>query len=343
MSQVRQMTDTSNNSPIHDSFIKQAMAKPKVAREFFESFLPAHVMEKVDLSTLEPQKDSFIENTLGSSYVDMLFKVKFGEEEGYLYVLLEQQSKPDRFMAFRLHKYMHQVCSNHLEKHSGVKYLPLVYPLVFYTGQAGYNAPLTLWELFKEPELAKSFFVEPFQLIELHKIEDAELRKRVWSGTMAFVMKHIFERDIFPFLKEIEPLLIEIGKENIVYIENVLWYILEKAESNAAETVVEFFKEIVPEEKRAKIMSIADTLIEKGKYLGKQEGIQLGKQEGIQLGKQEGIQLGKQEGIQLGEQRIREIVFNMLAEGQSIAFIGKVTGLSEAEVQKIAESKNNTH
>ena len=33
----------------------------------------------------------------------------------------------------------------------------------------------------------------------------------------------------------------------------------------------------------------------------------------------------------------------MLAEGQSIAFIGKVTGLSEAEVQKIAESKNNTH
>jgi len=333
------MTDTSNNSPIHDSFIKQAMAKPKVAREFFESFLPAHVMEKVDLSTLEPQKDSFIENTLGSSYVDMLYKVKFGEEEGYLYVLLEQQSKPDRFMAFRLHKYMHQICSNHLEKHSGVKYLPLVYPLVFYTGQAGYNAPLTLWELFKEPELAKSFFIEPFQLVELHKIDDEELRKHVWSGTMAFIMKHIFERDIFPFLKEIEPLLKEIGKENIIYIENVLWYILEKAESNAAETVVEFFKEIVPEEKRVKIMSIADTLIEKGV----QKGVQLGKQEGIQLGEQRGIQLGKQEGIQLGEQKVRKIVLNMLAKGQSTSFISEVTGLSEAEIQKIAESKNNTH
>lgn len=74
-------------------------------------------------------------------------------------------------------------------------------------------------------------------------------------------------------------------------------------------------------------MSIADTLIEKG----------------VQLGKQEGIQLGKQEGIQLGNQKIRKIVLNMLAKGQSISFISEVTGLSEAEIQKIAESKNKTH
>ena len=317
------MTANKSQQKIHDSFIKQAMSKPKVAREFFEVYLPANIRAKVDLTTLQPQKESFIEKTLGISYVDMLFKVNFGEEEGYLYLLLEQQSQPDRMMALRLHKYMLHICSNHIEKHQGAKYLPLVYPLVFYTGKARYNAPLTIWDLFKETELAKSFFVEPFKLIELHKIEDDELRKHVWSGTMAFIMKHIFARDILPFLRVIAPLLKEIGEQNIIYIENVLWYLLEKAESSSVEKVIDFFKEIVPEEKRGEIMTLGEQLIEKGRA------------EALKALDQ--IALEKlQEGEAKGEKNKSIAVSKkMLAAGFDINAVSKMTDLSVDELKNL--------
>ncbi|MFI4984006.1 MAG: Rpn family recombination-promoting nuclease/putative transposase, partial [Rickettsiales bacterium] len=312
---------------MHDLFIKQAMSEPNVAREFFESYLPPHIRQKIDLRTLEAQKDSFIENSLGVSYVDLLFKVKFGQEDGYLYILVEQQSKPDRMMPLRLQRYMLQICSKHIEKHHGSKYLPLVYPLVFYTGKDPYNTPLTLWELFRDAALARSCFVEPFRLIELHKIEDDELREHMWSGVMAFLMKHIYERDILQFLSEIRPSLEKIARQNIIYIEDSLWYILKRAESSDADAVVEFFKEIVPEEKRGNIMTIEEMLIEKGAKLGEERGelrgirlgeergIRLGEQRGIRLGEQRGeergIRLGEQRGIQIGELKVNKFVHNM--------------------------------
>ena len=106
------MTSNKPKQKIHDSFIKQMMSDPKVAREFFGVFLPAYIREEVRLNTLEPQKESFVDKTLGSNYVDLLFKVNFGDEEGYIYLLMEQQSQPDWIMALRLHKYMLQIYSN---------------------------------------------------------------------------------------------------------------------------------------------------------------------------------------------------------------------------------------
>ncbi len=314
------MTSNKPKQKIHDSFIKQMMSDPKVAREFFGVFLPAYIREEVRLNTLEPQKESFVDKTLGANYVDLLFKVNFGDEEGYIYLLMEQQSQPDWIMALRLHKYMLQIYNNHMERHPEAKRLPIVYPLVFYTGKTKYNAPLTLWELSERPELAKSLLVEPFQLVELHKVEDDELRKHVWSGTMSFIMKHVFARDILQPLEAIASLLKEIGEQDVVYIGKILWYILEKAESRSAEKVMDFFKEIVPEEKRGEIMTLGEQLIEKGRA----EALKALDQ--IALAK---LQEGKLEGK-------LEIAKKMLAENLlDINTVAKITDLSIDELKNL--------
>jgi len=73
----------------HDAFFKQSMSHPEVAKEFFEMHLPARVKKMVDFSTLTPQKESFIDDTLRTGIVDMLFSVNFTKETGYLYTLVE--------------------------------------------------------------------------------------------------------------------------------------------------------------------------------------------------------------------------------------------------------------
>lgn len=137
------------------------------------------------------------------------------------------------------------------------------------------------------------------------------------------VMKYAQNNDILPYLLDIKAMLAEIGGMNYLYIEAIFKYIINQADTDEIYKVLDIFKEVVPEKDKTKLMTIAERL------------------------KQEGIQLGKQEGIQLGEQKVQQerryIVVNMLSKGQSISFISEVTGLSEAEIQKIAKSKNNPH
>ena len=72
--------------------------EPKVALEFFEAHLPAYIKDKVDLSTLIPQKESYIDDHLRMQLVDVLFSVDFKDGQGYFYVLMEHSSKPDRLL-----------------------------------------------------------------------------------------------------------------------------------------------------------------------------------------------------------------------------------------------------
>lgn len=89
----------------HDEIIRSAFENPIVAKEFFQMHLPAHIQSLISFKTLKMEKDSFVDKTLKKSILDILFSVKFNSEDGYLFLLLEHQSKPDYYMAFRLFKY----------------------------------------------------------------------------------------------------------------------------------------------------------------------------------------------------------------------------------------------
>jgi predicted transposase/invertase (TIGR01784 family) len=170
------------NKPKHDQLFRKALENPIVAREFIEAHLPKNVLAVMDTNTLKLEKESFVELDLANSVSDVLFSAKFQGRYGYIYILLEHQSTVSRFMAFRLFKYMVNICDRYMREHKKSKYLPLVYPIVIYNGAASFNAPRNLWDLFSDKILAKNFWVEDYQLVNVHEIPDEELKKRIWSG-----------------------------------------------------------------------------------------------------------------------------------------------------------------
>ena len=93
----------------HDLFIRAAMAHREVAREFFEQNLPANIRAVVDLETLQLKKESYVDEDLSEVISDLLFSVDFNKRKGYLYLLVEHQSTPDKFMTLRLLKYMVEI------------------------------------------------------------------------------------------------------------------------------------------------------------------------------------------------------------------------------------------
>lgn len=206
----------------HDHFFRAAMAEPRVVKDFFQAHLPTKIQEIISWNSIQLQKESYIDDKLKLQITDMLYAANFNKRPGYIYLLIEHQSTTDKLMPFRLLKYMFAIQENHL-KQSNEKQLPLIYPMVFYTGAHSTNHITDIFELFGEQQdLAKDIFLKPYHLIDLTKLTDEGLKQYLWSGVMARSMKHIYDTDIVPCLKNMLNELQTIEKqEGIGYIYTI--------------------------------------------------------------------------------------------------------------------------
>ena len=73
----------------HDSLFKSIMSNSKAIKEFFEQNLPDKIREVIDLATIKPQKETYIDNHLRSSLVDLLYSAEFNNQTGYLFFWLK--------------------------------------------------------------------------------------------------------------------------------------------------------------------------------------------------------------------------------------------------------------
>lgn len=173
----------------HDRFFQEAMSHKRTAKEFFETYIPKKTLDKIDLESIKHEKKGFIDKDLGDGLVDALFSVSLKNgEPGYLYTVAEQQTNQEKFMAFRLWKYILRIMERHIKHHPNDNKLPYVLPIVLYTGVSEYKVSHCFFDLFYNPEFAKELLTGEFKVVELNKISDEELKKRLYSGVMQLML-----------------------------------------------------------------------------------------------------------------------------------------------------------
>jgi len=306
----------------HDKFFKSVMSDPKTTKEFFEQHLPANIRSSINLDTIVYKNESYIDNELRLQLVDALYSAEFDGKAGYLYLLVEHQSSPHELMPLRILKYIVAIMEDHIKK-TEKNILPIVYPMILYTGWKKYNYSTDLFDLFGgNKELAQDIFWRPYQLIDLSKIADDKLAKTIWFGTAAYVMKHVFEKDLKAYIKNVVELLKPIDKVGGVdYIYQVLSYIVEVTEIER-EVFVDAIKTGLATISEEKIM----TLAEQWKQEGEQRGLQKGLQEGIEKGKAEAQ---------------KSFAMKLFGQGMTITQIASLTGLTVREIEQL--KNNSTH
>jgi predicted transposase/invertase (TIGR01784 family) len=327
-------------TPKHDELFRKALENPKVAKEFFNAHLPLEVQKIIDTSTLSLQNGSFIEQDLRTKISDLLFLAKTSDgQEGYIYLLLEHQSTSDKWMSFRLFKYMMNICERYRAENPEAKYLPLIYPMVFYNGKKKHNTSRNLWDLFQNSQLAKKFWVEDYHLVNVHEIPDEEMKKRISSGFLEYFMKHIRERDLLEKWEEMAPFLCEV-ELNIGegYIDLFLSYTLTSIRSHDKIKLRELLVQNLGKEKGESIVgSLAQEWFDEGMHKGFDEGVHKGFDEGMHKGKLEGKLEGLDQGVYKGK---LETATNMLNHGLDIGLVSKMTGLSILELKKPLKNPN---
>ena len=98
---------------------------------------------------------------------------------------------------------------------------------------------------------------------------------------MTYFMAHIPQKDIFPYIKEVIKFITRISEQgNIEFIETILYYLTNKADTEKIDGIFSEFKKAVTLEHKEDIMTIAERLEQRGE----QRGLEKGKEAGIQIG-----------------------------------------------------------
>ncbi|EPR9734487.1 Rpn family recombination-promoting nuclease/putative transposase [Enterobacter bugandensis] len=315
------MKKKSSTPTPHDATFRQFLTQPDIARDFMEIHLPAELRSVCDLSTLKLESGSFVEEDLRQYFSDVLYSLKTTAGDGYIHVLIEHQSTPDKHMAFRLIRYAVAAMQRHLE--AGHKKLPLVIPVLFYTGKRSPYPYSTRWlDEFDDPALAGKLYSSAFPLVDVTVIPDDEIAGHRSMAALTLLQKHIHQRDLAELVDRLAPILLA-GYLSSSQVISLVHYIVQAGETADAEAFVRELAQRVPQHGDA-LMTIAQQL--------EQKGIE----KGIKKGRAEGLQLGEQRGIEKGEREATlKIARTMLQNGIDRSTVMKMTGLSEDDLAQI--------
>ena len=270
--------------------------------------------------------------TQTESQSDVVYKVKTtGGDDGYIILLFEHQSRPEKMMAFRLLEYSVLLMRQHLDQENAT--LPVVMPVVFYHGRVSpYPYSTDIFDCFAAPELAKNYYFKPFKLIDVTTIPDEELKRNIITAPFQIVAKHIRDNDLLPVLQDLAAggILAKNAQvsEGKLFCD-VLYYAMSTGEiSNrqAFETMLLEQTEAV----RKPFMTILEQYQAEARQ-SKQQALQ----QGLQQGLQDGIQQGVQQGVQLMAKRL-------INKGLPLAEVQVLTELSLVELKALAESETET-
>ncbi|WP_063657605.1 Rpn family recombination-promoting nuclease/putative transposase [Candidatus Arsenophonus triatominarum] len=301
----------------HDAVFKQFLSEKETAKDFFDIWLPDEIKALCDLDSLKVESGSFVDSEMKNYQSDILYSVKTEKGQGYLYLLIEHQSTPDKLMAWRLMRYSMAAMQKHLE--AGHKELPLVFPILFYCGEKSPHPYSTDWlDCFSGRDIAEKIYTKPFKLVDVTTLDDGEIMQHKRMALLELIQKHIRRRDMAELLNSIVKLL----SYNYYTDNQVITMFNYLIQEGNAEQPAKLIKEIArqTEKHEGALMNIAQGI--------REEGIQ----QGIQQGMQQGIQQGKVEGE---KQASMKIARQMLESGMDRQSVMKFTSLNDTEMSNL--------
>jgi len=246
-------------------------------------------LKLIDLSTLEISKDSFIEKELADYHSDMLYKVKLTDgSQGFIYVLFEHKSYYDRFVHLQLLEYMAKIWRLFIKQHKKQPdYLPIVIPLlVCHARKEWPDGTMRLTSLLSGPvdDLAGYIPDFGFELYDLHRYTDDEIKGTIASRLALLLLKHIRDPDLDRKLPGIFALLKALMEKEtgLQWLEVVIRYLASARDDD--ELSVDQIKEIVEQSVSKDMGGFVMTLAEKLRNEGEIKGEIKGLKEAIELG-----------------------------------------------------------
>jgi predicted transposase/invertase (TIGR01784 family) len=291
----------------HDLMVRAVLSDLTEAVSFLQTHLPEAVSQALNWSTLKLLEGSFVDEDLRESEADLLYEVEHvsGETSLWVYVLLEHQSTPDRWMRLRLLKYCCRIWDLSFRDYPDQRELRAIVPLVFYQGERSWSYSSEFAELFAE-SVRDWPGVPRFShgLIDQSGMQPGEVQGDLKVRIMQLVMLAAYHPTL-AWMERVASLLDSLASlppsGGINYVRLFVLYILATQEPKAAQSFRDVLRQYAPE--------VGDDLMTYAQEL-----------------------------LAQGEIRAQvRIIENLLQEGMEWPVIERVTGVNEAQFQALKQ------
>lgn len=307
----------------HDKALFHALKNHKVARDALNAYLPPELLSQANLNQLRMYKTKLVSPEYKEFEADIIYELEMSAGKGLFLFHCELQSTVAKHMPLRIWQYLLLVLMEYAENNPKLP-LPLVYPIIIYTGETPYSASTNLFELFEaQKDLAKKYLLHDIHLVDVCRMADEDIQKHRLFGLTEFAFKYKATQNFKKFLDVLMPWLHEVECElGTQYARIVLKYVVNECPAGNYEQFIEVAHTYLSNELEEEAMTIAQQL----------------KQQGMQQGIQQGMQQGMQQGAQ---QELRETARRMLEKKLDIQLIAEVTKLSQDEIGLLSKNKNH--
>ena len=291
----------------HDMMVRAVLSDLAEATSFLQTHLPQEVSQALRWSTLKLLEGSFVDEHLRESEADVLYEVQHvsGEASVWVYILLEHQSTPDRWMRFRLLKYCCRIWDLSFREYPDQRELPAIVPLVFYQGERRWSYSSEFADLFAE-SVRDWPGVPRFShgLIDQSGLQPDEVQGELKTQLMQLVMLAAYHPAL-AWMEQVARLLGSLSSlapsGGINYVRIFVLYILATQEPETAQSFRAVLRQHAPEVGED-LMTYAQELLKEGEIRA--------------------------------EVRIIE---NLLREGMEWSAIERITGINETHFQALKQ------
>jgi len=136
----------------HDNSYKLLFSHPEMVKDLLIGFVKEAWVEQLDFSTLEKVSGSYVSDELRDREDDIIWRVRWGDDWLYVYLLLEFQSSIDKYMAVRVMSYLGLLYQDLVRQKAFTPNgkLPPVLPVVLYNGETRWSAAQNVAELVEQ-------------------------------------------------------------------------------------------------------------------------------------------------------------------------------------------------
>jgi predicted transposase YdaD len=296
----------------HDLMVRAVLSDVTEASSFLQAHLPDEVSRELNWSTLRLLEGSFVDEDLRGSEADLLYEVErvSSQDAVWVYILIEHQSTPDRWMRFRLLKYCCRIWDQSFRDQPEQRDLRAIVPLVFYQGERRWLYSSEFADLFAE--LVRDWPGVPrfaHGLIDQSGMRPEEVQGELKARLMQLVMLAAYHPTL-AWMDQVARLLGALSSlapsGGINYVRLFVLYILATQEPEAALSFRDVLQRHAPAVGDDLMTTYAQELLAEGEEKGKVK---------TQV----------------------EVIEGLLREGMEWAAIERVTGVNEAQFQTLKQ------
>ena len=261
---------------------------------------------------IEKYNSSFISKTFQNKEADIVYKIK----DKNIFFLIEHQSKIDYSMPFRLLEYEVAIIRSAVDK-SKIKNksykIPLVMPIVLYTGKQKWNANKYL-EKSQEKIQGLNIKIGNYSLVDINNYTEKELLEdNTFISKMMLIEKSKNTEEI---AETLEKIISKTQKEDKELLKRIIEIFLE--EKIGIQKSTELIRKL--ESEGDSMLAIVDMIRKENQMY-------------IDMGRKEGKKEGKKD-------TLREIAIKMLKKNLTEKEITEITGISKKELNNLKLTNN---